>query len=637
VFLRRAILVILIAGSVQAIAQIPDIGEKEQQERRGSSILDDSTKQIYGPTTSSYTYLGNIKYNKPQYWNIDTAILDWHRFQYPLRFNNTYLDLGNIGTAIYSIYPLAPDIIGASSGFNLYDVYDRGADQIKYYDTKSPYSRFFIIWGGQGRSLTEATYTRNINERSNFFFDYRGLFIDKQIGRSGRGDRNVQGINYHFGGNYGTKDGRYQLYGNFRRNRHSVEENGGVLVEDANDLDLFFDDNRQPSLQDAQTIELRTNYQLYHQFKLREGFQLYHEFNHYKQQNDFISIEANDLYFDTEFEVDSIPIKDRSNMSYTQNEVGVKGDFGKSFYSFYYKVKEIDFDYKFLDGDTVGVETNLLENYVGATLRFGNDSVSYIEAYGEYLLDGNFKLGGSIRNNWFEAEGSTALTQPTFIQQAYLGRYDLWTDTDFDNPVTTRVKGRFNLLLGPVSIRPAASYTLLNNYIYFRRPLSEEPRDLGPVQAPSSISVLTGEARLSVDFLKHMNFNAEVIYSNVSGGSADAVRLPDILANAQVYYSRISFGGNLQWQFGFDVHWKSAYFANAYDPAIMQFYVQDEFELPEFPVVDVFINGKINRGRFFFKYNNLYELFNGTGYFTAPGYPGQSSILDFGVDWSFYD
>lgn len=625
-----------ILGSAGAFAQIPNLGEEEQEERRGSSILDDSTKQVYGPTTSSYTFLPNIKYNKPHYWHIDTAILDWHRFQFPLQFNNTYQDLGNIGTAMSPIFPVAPSVIGASPGFSLYDIYATHSDEVKYYDTKSPYSRFKIIWGGQGRSVTEASYTRNINPRSNFFFDYKGLFIDKQIGRSGRGDRNVQGINYSFGGNFGTKDGRYQAYGNFRRNNHSVDDYGGVLVEDVNATELFFDDDRQPNLTDAETIELRRNYQLYHQFKVREGFQVYHEFNHSSQQNDFITVEANDAFFDEIIEIDTLA-RNRSKMVYSQQEAGVKGDFGKSFYNFYYKIKNIDFDYRFLDGDTVGVETDRLENYVGARLRFGNDSISFIEAYGEFLLDGNFKLGGSIRNSWFEAEGSTALSQPSFMQQAYLGRHDLWTDTNFDNPVTTQVKGRFKLALGPMAVQPGASYTLLNNYIYFREGTSGEPRDLGPAQAGSAISVLSGDVALGVNFLNHMHFNAQVIYSNVSGGSADAVQLPDIFTNSQLYYKRISFGGNLDWQLGFDIHWRSDYFANGYDPAIMQYFVQESFEVPAFPVIDIFFNGKINRGRFFFKYSNLYELFNGTGYFTVPGYPGQSPILDFGFDWSFYD
>ncbi|MEM6523471.1 MAG: putative porin, partial [Bacteroidota bacterium] len=605
-------------------------------------ILDDSTKQVYGPSTTKYTFLQNIKYNIPVLWSVDTSIIDWHQtqFQYVSKYKNKYVDLGNIGTAMHSIYPLETDVIGASSGFTLFDPYSYNPSEIKYYRTLSPYSRFKIIWGGEGRSRTEASYTRNINERSNFFFDYRGLFIDKQIGRTGRGDRNVQGINYMFGGSYGSKNGRYQAYGNFTRTRHSVEEIGGVEVSDINDIEAYFDDNRQPALNDAQNIELRTNYQLYHQYKLREGFQVYHEYNRFKLQNDFESVGGNDAFFDGVIAVDSLTetlnIKDRSKIVYRQNEVGVKGDLGKSFYNFYYKLKDIDFDYKFLDGDTIGVDTDRFENYVGVNLRFGNDSVSFINAYGEYLLDGNFKLGGSLKNNWIEAEGYTALSQPTFIQQAYLGRHDLWVN-NFDDPLTTSIKGALNFNRGIFNIKPKASYTLLSNYIYFRETDASQPRSLQPVQASSDISMITGEVELSVNFMKYLNFNSEIIYTNVSGGSADAIRVPDLFVNAQIYFGKAIFKGNLPVQIGFDFHWKSAYFANAYDPAIMQFYVQDVFEVPEYPIVDVFFNAQMKRGRFFFKFNNLYEFINGTGYFYVPGYPGQSPILDFGFDWSFYD
>ncbi|MEM9858850.1 MAG: putative porin, partial [Bacteroidota bacterium] len=460
-FFKRLIFLAFLFNAIHGMSQIPDLGTEEApQQRRGSSILDDTTKQIFGPTTTQFTYLNNVKYNIPVYWSVDTTILDFHQteFQYVSRYGNRYVDLGNIGTAMHPIYPQETQLIGATSGFNVYDPYAYNPEEIKYYRTLSPYSRFKIIWGGEGRSRTEASYTRNINERSNFFFDYRGLFIDKQIGRTGRGDRNAQGINYMFGGNYGSKNGRYQAYGNFTRTRHSVEEIGGVLVSDINDLEGFFSDERQPALVDAQTVELRTNYQFYHQYKIKNGLQLYHEYNRFKQQNDFISVTGNDAYFDGVIELDSLtatlPIKDRSKIVYRQHEVGVKGDFGKSFYNFYYKIKDVDFDYKFLDGDTVGVDTEPLENYVGVNIRFGNDSVSFINAYGEYLLGGNFKLGGSVKNSWIEAEGYTALSQPSFIQQAYLGRHDLWINAGFDDPLTTTIKGALNFTRGAINLKP---------------------------------------------------------------------------------------------------------------------------------------------------------------------------------------
>jgi len=622
--------------SASVVAQIGDIvGDEEIKERTGSSILDDSTKQIYGPTTSKYTFERNIKYNLPQYWAIDTSVYNRHRYHFLDREENYYQDQGNIGTPTISIFPMAPQRIGATSGFTLYDLYAVGPEDIRYFDTKSPYSNFSIVWGGEGRARTDVVYARNIDERSGFGFDFRGLFIDKQISRTRRGDRNADVIEYNLNGHYATKNGKYRALGNFIRNRHEVEEYGGVLIESDSSIEAFFDENRIESLQEVSTEELRTNYHLYHQYQLKDQLQIYHSYDRYKQQNDFLSDEGDDDYFGF-IELDSLPIKDRSKIVYRQHELGVKGDFGKTFYNFYYKARDVDFDYKWIDADTIGLETEFLENYLGFNLRFGNDSLSYIEAYGEAEAKGNFKLGGSIKNSWFFAEGVSVRRQPTFAEQAYRGRHDRWVN-DFDSPITTTVKSGLNFKLGRLRLAPSATYSLFSNYIYFSDEGGNEFRPVAPVQASGDISLISGQLGFHVDFFKILSLKSSIVYSQVSGGSSDAVQIPELFTNTQLSASGISFEGNLEWHVGFDVHWKSEYFGYRYDPAIMQYYVQDDVEIPAFPIVDFFANGKINRGRFFFKVNNLYELINGTGYFATPGYPGQSTVLDFGFDWSFYD
>jgi hypothetical protein len=88
---------------------------------------------------------------------------------------------------------------------------------------------------------------------------------------------------------------------------------------------------------------------------------------------------------------------------------------------------------------------------------------------------------------------------------------------------------------------------------------------------------------------------------------------------------------------GIDVHWQSAYFALGYDPAIQQFYTQNDFQSPAFPVIDVFFNAKIKRGRIFVKYHNLNQLITKQGYVPTPYYPAAKNLIDFGFDWSFYD
>jgi hypothetical protein len=70
---------------------------------------------------------------------------------------------------------------------------------------------------------------------------------------------------------------------------------------------------------------------------------------------------------------------------------------------------------------------------------------------------------------------------------------------------------------------------------------------------------------------------------------------------------------------------------------IQQFYQQQAFESPAFPLIDLFLNFKIKRARVFVKYNNVLKLFSSYGNIPTPYYPGMRNVIDFGFDWSFYD
>ena len=112
--------------------------------RKGSKIINDSTKQVYGPTTSKYFYEEDFFLNRKVLYTIDTSKWNFHRFNYVQRYNNFYQDLGNIGTAIRPVFNQVTDHIGTSSGFNAYDLY-WDSEAPKYFNTRSPYSNMKVI------------------------------------------------------------------------------------------------------------------------------------------------------------------------------------------------------------------------------------------------------------------------------------------------------------------------------------------------------------------------------------------------------------------------------------------------------------------------------------------------------------
>ena len=595
---------------------------------KDGKLLDDSTKQIYGPTTTRYTFEKNIKYNQFQYYVIDTLIDNLHRFNYVNKNKNQLQDLGNIGTAAMPIFYQLPKTIGVSSGITVYDLYFRSSDEIKYYNTHSPFSNMDITIGGKGRAITDISYSRNINPLWNIGFDYKGLYIDKQIQRTGKGDRNVLSNAYDLYTHYQTKDGKYQLLTHISRNMHQVDEYGGVSVKDSTILSDYFEQNAKNTLVEAKTQELKTNIHIYQQYKFSDLIQAYHQIDRSKQENTFKDNLAVDGDNYKAIFLDSANTFDRVDFHTTTSEQGVKGDVRRLFYNFYHKTRYFDMDYNSFHIDTVDLKNNGFEQYGGAKIRIQVDSLTSINGDLEYLVGSNYQIGGLFQSKKYAFGFRRMQYEPSFMEKFYLGNHDQW-DNNFRSTSIDKFTGNLNISFGKLLLKPFGKWVLFNDYIYYNQ-------QGNPVQV-SDLQLLNIGTEVQTNFRNKIYFNVYGIYSSVQGNNRDVMRVPELLFNAKLYYQNIVFDGNLQFQVGIDAHWKSAYFSNAYDPAIQQFYLQDDFSLREVAIIDVFANLKINRGRLFIKYINLGKAFNEVGYFASPEYIGQVNVVDFGFKWAFYD
>ena len=594
---------------------------------KNGKLLDDSTKNIYGPTTTKYTFEKNIKYNQPQYYVIDTLLDNLHRFNYVDKNKNQVQDLGNIGTAAMPVFYELPRTIGVSSGIHIYDLYFRSSDEIKYYNSHSPFTNMDITIGGNGRAITEVSYSRNINPNWNIGFDYKGLYVDKQIQSTGKGDRNVLSNAYDIYTHFQTKDRKYELLANLSRNMHKVNEFGGVLVEDQTILSDYFEQNADNILEEAATQELRTNVHIFQQWKFSDLIQAYHQIDRSKQENTFKDAPIDSAFHDAIF-LDSTGTFDRVDFHTITSEQGVKGDVGNLFYNFYHKTRYFDMDYNNIHRDTVDLETKGFEQYGGAIMRLQIDSLTSISGDLEYLVGSNYQIGGLFQAGRYAFGFRRMQYEPSFIEKYYYGNHDQWVN-DFKATKVDEFKGNLNVSFGKLTLKPFGRWLLFNDYIYFDQ--QGEPAQV------SDLQLLNIGTEIQTNLWNRIYLNIYGTYSSVQGNNREAMRVPELLFNTKLYYQNIVFDGNLQFQLGVDTHWKSAYDANAYDPTIQQFYRQDGFSLREFPRVDIFANLKINRGRLFVKYINLLKAFYEVGYFASPEYIGQINGVDFGFKWAFYD
>lgn len=631
-FFKYALIVLfLYGGSMEILAQ-------DQPKRKGSRIIDDTTKQVYGPKTSRYYFEKDVFFNRQTYHTIDTAIRNFHRYTYLQRNNNMYQDLGNIGTAIRPIFYHVPDVIGATSGFQSYDLY-WDMEQIKNYDTKSPYTFMNVILGGKGRSITKAAFSRNINPRWNFGFDYRGLLIDKQVQRQSKGDRNIRSTYYDLYTAFQSKDSTYRLFANFKRNSLEADEYGGILKNDGFEYKDYFFNNAQPTLTEASDRDLRMNFHLHHQYEIGKALQLYHTFDRYRQGVRFVDTpdSAPEDYYDN-VEVDSTTTDDKIKFKYVRNEVGIKGTLLKLFYNGYYAIRDYSMSNKYIMADTLRVGSEGVESYLGGRISLKLDSLVEVTGWGELQNNGNYRIDGQIKSKWFEASLKQVQYSAPLIYQAYRGSHDVWNN-DFGNVNVTQINGYLHYNSRVLNVSPGLTFTRLGNYVFFKQDsYAEFPNQkVMPVQASGQQVIFSPEFKFSFTMLRHITLSSQFIYTKLLTNSSDAIQIPDLFMNTQLSYENIFFNGNLDMHAGVELHYKSDYYAPAYDVPIQQFYVQQNFVNQAYPLLDVFFDARIKRGRIFFKYNNIIQLFTKEGYIITPEYPGQRNILDFGFDWSFYD
>jgi hypothetical protein len=629
------------------VAQTSKNTKEPLQRRTRSKIVNDSAKTVYGPKTTLSTTEKEIFENRKNYRPLDTLIHNLHRWDFVRKYENKYQDLGNVGTALNPIFPGTPGVIGATSGFKVYDLYYDAAEP-RYYNTKSPFSRINIVWGGKGRSMTLIEFTRNINPRWNFGFNYRPILSVKQIQSTGKSDYQVKSQYYDFYTSYESKNKKYKLLMSYRRIRHQVRESGGVQLKSAvvlTGVDTtyrgYFDPNARPYMSNpinaassAATEELRNNVHLFQQFQLARPAQFYHVLDITNQRNAFQSTKSAESqnYF-TYNVIDTTVIADVNTFQVTQNEIGVKGNAAFLFYDFYYKLRNYNNTMSNLQGQVPGSKG--AENYVGSRIAFRFDSLSWLSGQAEYLLDGHYKIDGSLRTPWLDADLRSALSKPGFMQQGYRGGYNSWVN-NFTSIFSNQLSGRIKAQLGPLFISPGLTYTAFHNYVYFTH-RSDLAQQALPQQSSGIQQFVSPEVKMDIRFLRKFHFRPELIYTVILNNDDHALSIPTWFSNVQLTYENFVFDRALQLQVGVDAHFNSDYKALGYAPAVQQFYIQDTFTNPSFWTTDIFLNGRIKRGRFFVKYINLLQQITKRGYLPTPTYPNVRSTIDFGFELILFD
>ncbi|WP_197059995.1 putative porin [Sporocytophaga myxococcoides] len=603
-----------------------------------AQILDDSTKNIYGPTTTRYILeedLYNIK-GKPH--SLDTSLTNAHLYDY-LYGSNPHQNLGLIGTPLNPIYYTPPQTIGRNLGINIFDAYAYDPSGINYYNTKSPFSKLRYVQGSRGQQILEADFARNVNPRWNLGVDFRRVASVKQVGSTVARDPQASGYAAAVYTRYSTKNQRYQLLFNYTHLHQTNNEFGGILNSDSVRIqDLTNYRVLDGQLNSGVTRERRNNFHLYHQYGILKDsvLQIFHIADYQYRDNRYqdLAMAGDSFYFNLKvIPRNSSSMTDRTDFNLFENKIGLKGQIKRFNYKAYFRAKQ--FTYEQITTDTIKSKYDYKEDFLGGELAYVFKDTSVLSFSGQKYVRGRdyylkayytskFLSGGFYRINY----------SPTLVQSNYIGNFFSWNNPNFDNTTTDNLWLDLNLRVGKLlRINPGVRYTGIKNYIYFNE-------SFVPAQENSNIKLYMASMNF---FLRLGTFNIteRFIYTKYDG--APVLNVPEVYSHTRAYFQTRAFHKAAVLQFGLDAFWRSTYYANGYMPIIEQYYLNNSVPVKNYMLVDLFLDVRVKRANVFVKISNLLQ---GVGsstspfrktYYTTPGYPGLPRSFDFGIMWMFFD
>jgi hypothetical protein len=556
-----------------------------------AQILDDSTRQIYGYNSVGYRIEKQLFLNDTTYSLPDSTLGYFHRMSPNEKSGYRYQDLGNIGTAARSIDFEAPENAGIQFGFDAFDLYRLKKEEVKYYNTRSPYTRMEYQQTNRGGAYFDFLHSQNVTKDLNLTLDVNRTASSKQINPgTNREERLLNGWNVIFSTNYVSKNKKYNAVAHLNHFNFQQIEQGGILY-DRNQFYFPIDSvtlfgNR---ISNAKSRTFKNTLYSYQLLKLANGFDAFHQLELRSDSFGFTdsNVASNgDSTFYNFIPVRPDTISWRSRNYVVQNAFGLKGYYKGFLANAYFKHRFVTSNFR--DSTTLGYDDNIFkvnEFLIGGGIKASfRDSLIVLNANTEINVNqGGFVLNGNLSFKNFRLGAVIASTLPNLIFQRFqLPNYS-WNNK-FLNQNTTEFSGSYNLTVNRFQLRPYAKYQLIDNYLYFGE------NALPTQQTSGTLSILSmglqGSFRLG-EFYFDNNLK-------INASSSSVFPIPTVENNFLVYF-KFNYAKALDLRVGLDNFYKSSYNAPAYNPVIQQFYLQNNTAVWGYNLTDAFISFMVRK------------------------------------------
>lgn len=615
-----------------------------------AQIQDDTSKNVYSAKTTMYILEKDVLENREKLYNPDTTIQKFYQ-QSDVIFENRhfYQDLAGLATATRPIFYQMPTEIGTRLGITVYDPYLFKSENIKYYNTKSPYTNILYVQGTRGDQIIHFDFARNINERWNVGFYYKRMRGYKHFVASG-GSRENYGdhLGFLFHSNYTSKNQKYRLLYHYAHLNNQVNDIGGVfrnVGETQNDI-FGIETEDETFGGSVRTWQSQNHQHLFHEYKLAEEFKVFQVFDYKRIRDTYadVGIQSHSSFFPDAQLVDAFNFNQTETNEGTiyrnvETKIGMAGKLKKFNYEAYFKTRLFDYRTSWqdsillvFDADSMVENTFRIkrhdiagENFIGGTLFYQFNDSTKLQVRAEYLLANDYFLEANLQSKILTAGFKSVLRSPTLIQNSFISNHFNWQH-DFLPTLSNQTFGRLTWQGKWFRFSPNARYTLVSNYIYFNE-------NAQPTQSSDLLQLLSVGLDFEVSW-KKLHLANQSIYTESLG--VDIFRVPQIFQNISLYCEDCFLSKFVHTNLGLAFHYKSSYAADAYMPVSKQFYLQNDFWVVGYGILDIYLSAKVKNFRVFGKVSHV-NYVDGESYVTTPNYVGKRRAFIFGINWLFFN
>ncbi|MBN2757367.1 MAG: hypothetical protein JXR51_09340 [Bacteroidales bacterium] len=594
-----------------------------------------------------YSWQLDEAYQK-NYIELDTIIDNFHIYNPIDQYSIFTTSLGNLGSENKS------NIFFSERENNYSDfIFDETfepflltAQSQKYYFSKKPHFDLKYIMGKKQKNenTVNALYTQNINEKWNLGVNYR-LY-------SSAGEfANTQTSLHSYNAFLSYIGSRYSMHASFVRNKFRLEENGGII-----DTVYVSPEFTEPRLSAASSIYYKRDFFVSQEYKFgtksyelvndTTNKEIFHEIgrinyvfnieNNYRKYTDASPVDSfyRNIYLDSLKTSDSLNLRLIENTfiwtfkEITRKNIKFRTSFGSSLENMkYYSFK----GYIFTDESEYYTSAKAVSDIFGkfGKIAFAINAKYYFYGFKNenYTVKFNFYKLFGISKEAFDVYLKTKIekTNPLLYEQSNYSNNFIW-ENSFKEKTNTSL--RFGVNIPSIHTKIEFAAGKYQNYVYFGL-------DTIPHQLVNNLNIISFRAHKDFNLWRFKSKN-KIIYQFAD--NEDVMRLPQLAIYHSLYYESFFFKKALFAQIGYELRYSTAYKSMSYMPATGQFYLSDDINVGEYPVINAFLNMKIREVSLFIKFEHINGQFLGNEYaYNLNHYPINSTAFKFGAFWRFND